>query len=192
MSAEGAAVNPEPFPDQAIGRAPSSPDLAWRGAFPTPAEVDVLRNSLSAVMVKHREQSKQLTALAADHARQSREVAALSAQNLELSRNTAALGVERDNLAKACADAAGGRAAAEAERDDLRYKYDDVRLEYDELLGHHGLEREWSQQLEKRLGEIESSNSWRATRRLRAFFARHPLLRRLAASMLSAVTRRAI
>jgi chromosome segregation ATPase len=173
MSADGAAVNPELSPDKAIGRRDSSPDLALSGAFPNP-EADVLRNSLSAVMLEYHEQAKKFASLAADHARQSQEIAALTAQNAELSRDLAA-----------GADAAARRAAAEAERDDLRSKFDDVRskldelrLEYNELLRRHGFERERSEQLEKRLCEIESSTSWRATRRLRALFARHPRLRR--------------
>jgi septal ring factor EnvC (AmiA/AmiB activator) len=72
----------------------SSPDLGSSAALPNRAEVDVLRNSLSAVMLEYHEESKKSAALAEDHARQSQEIA----------------------------DAAARRAAVEAERDELLLK----------------------------------------------------------------------
>jgi chromosome segregation ATPase len=93
MSMQGAATNSET--DGAIRVRDSSPDLVPGGAASPTAEVDVLRNSLSAVMAEYHEQAKRF---AADHARQSQEIAALTAQNLQLSRDLAALAVERDGL----------------------------------------------------------------------------------------------
>jgi hypothetical protein len=105
MSEDGAALNP----DHAIESPDSLPDPAQRGAFPGRSEADVLRNSLSAVMVEYHEQAKNFTTLTADHARQAQEMARLTAQNLDLSRKLATL-----------AEAATRCAAAEAERDALR------------------------------------------------------------------------
>jgi len=109
MSADGAAMNPELFPDDTIRRQGCSPHLGQSGPLPNSGEVDVLRNSLSAVMLEYHEQSKKSASLAEDHARQSQEIAALTAQNLQISRDLAAR-----------ADAAARCAAAEAERDALR------------------------------------------------------------------------
>jgi hypothetical protein len=95
MSMQGAAMNSET--DGAIRVRGSSGDLHG-GAPAHSAEVDVLRNSLSAVMVECHEQSKKFASLAADHARQSQEIAALTVQNLQLSRDLAGLAVERDAL----------------------------------------------------------------------------------------------
>jgi chromosome segregation ATPase len=96
MSMQGAATNSEP--DGAIRLPDSSGDLVHGGAPSRSAEVDVLRNSLSAVMVECHEQAKKFASLAADHSKQSQEIAALTAQNLQLSRDLAALAVERDGL----------------------------------------------------------------------------------------------
>ena len=90
---QGAATNSET--GGAIVR-DSSGDLVHGGAPSRSAEVDVLRNSLSAVMVECHEQAKRF---AADHAKQSQEIAALTAQNLQLARDLATLAVERDGLA---------------------------------------------------------------------------------------------
>jgi DNA-binding response OmpR family regulator len=153
MSADGAALNP----DHAIEPRGSSSDPAQRGALPGRGEADVLRNSLSAVMLEYHEQSKKSASMAADQARQSQEIARLTAQNLQLSRNLAAL-----------ADAATRRAAAEAERDQLRAR---------------------CSELEKRLFDIEASTLWVATRRLRKVFTRHPRLRRFVKTIRLALAR---
>jgi chromosome segregation ATPase len=175
MSADGAAVKRESSRDDPIGRREFSPGLADSGASANPAEVDVLRNSLSAVMVEHHEQSKKFASLAADHAGQSQDIATLTAQNIELSRDFATLAGKRDALA--------------TERDDLRTTCHELRSEYNELLGAHAFQRERAEKLEKRLFEIESSTSWLATRRVRALFARHPRLHRLAMTVRSALAR---
>jgi hypothetical protein len=94
MSMQGAATNSET--DGAIRVRDSSRDLVHGGATSPSAEVDVLRNSLSAVMVECHEQAKRF---AADHAKRSQEIAALTTQNLQLMRDLAALAVERDGLA---------------------------------------------------------------------------------------------
>ncbi len=77
MSADGAASNRDAVPDHAIHPRESPPALALGGASPHRAEADVLRKSLSAVMVEYHEQSK---------------------RNLQLSRDVAALAGERDAL----------------------------------------------------------------------------------------------
>jgi chromosome segregation ATPase len=109
MSADGAAMRAASSLDGTTVRRDASSDLARTGASANQREVDVLRNSLSAVMVEYHEQSKKFASVAEDHARQSQEIARLTAQNLQLSRNLAAL-----------ADAATRRATAEAEGDELR------------------------------------------------------------------------
>src|SRR5262249_46258826 len=141
MSADGAAIRP------ALSQGDASSDLAGTGASANPDEVEVLRNSLSAIMVEHHEQAKKLASAAADQAIKAQEIAALTAQNLELSRELAAR-----------ADAAARCAAAEAQCEALRSNCRD---------------------LEERLAAIQTSASWRATRRLRAVFGRHPRLHRL-------------
>ena len=93
---QGTATNSET--DGAIRLPDSSGDLVHGGAPSRSAEVDVLRNSLSAVMVEYHEQAKNFTTVTADHARQSQEIAALTAQNLQLSRDLAALAAEREAL----------------------------------------------------------------------------------------------
>ena len=109
MSVDGPAIKPGSLRTAGVPARDCSPDLAQSGPSSNSAEVGVLRNSLSAVMLEHHEQAKKFASMAADHARQSQEIARLTAQNLQLSRNLAAL-----------ADAATRRATAEAERDELR------------------------------------------------------------------------
>ena len=82
MAADGAAMGAASSLDGTIVRRDASCDLARTGASAHPREVDVLRNSLSAVMVEYHEQAKNFTTMTADHARQSQEIAALTAQNL--------------------------------------------------------------------------------------------------------------
>jgi len=193
MSAGGAlAISPGSSRDDAIQSFDSSSDVALGGGPPDAGELDVLRNSISAIMAEHHEQSKNLADLAACHATQAQEIAALterslqlSQENLQLSRENAqlsqhnaqlsqenvqlsqdsvllsqdlaALSVERDALAAAGAEAAARCAASAAETGALRAK---------------------CSELEGRLDDIESSTSWRATKRLREAFTRHPRLRR--------------
>jgi chromosome segregation ATPase len=168
MSANGAASNPASGDGRTIGLRDASSAFARSGALPDSAEMDVLRNCLSAVMLEHHEQSKKFATVAADHARQSKENAVLTAQNLQLSRDVATLAGERDALATARADAVALCAAAEAERDELRSK---------------------CSKLDEHLSDIESSTSWVATRRLREVFDRHPRLRRLATTIQRALAR---
>jgi hypothetical protein len=108
MSADGAAIRPASI-EGTSARGDNSSNLAGAGASANPAEVEVLRNSLSAIMVEHHEQSKKLASMTADHASKAQEIAALTAQNLELSRELAAR-----------ADAAVRCAAAEAQCEALR------------------------------------------------------------------------
>jgi hypothetical protein len=65
MSANGAAMNP----DNAIEPRGSSPKAGQSGALPGQGEADVLRNSLSAVMLEYHEQSKKFASMSADYAR---------------------------------------------------------------------------------------------------------------------------
>jgi hypothetical protein len=62
MSVQGAGINPE---ISSNGARDSSRDLIHGGGSSNSAEVDVLRNSLSAVMLEHHAQSKKLASLAA-------------------------------------------------------------------------------------------------------------------------------
>jgi hypothetical protein len=69
MSADGAAMGAASPLDGTIVRRDASSDLAQAAASANPREVDVLRNSLSAVMVEYHEQSKKFASMSADHAR---------------------------------------------------------------------------------------------------------------------------
>jgi hypothetical protein len=90
MSADGAALNP----DHAFESPGSSPDPAQSGALPGRGGADVLRNSLSAVMLEYHEQSKRSASMAADHARQLAEAAT----------RCAAAEAERDELRARCSE----------------------------------------------------------------------------------------
>lgn len=94
MSVQGAAANPELASGGATRAGDSSRDHG-HGRASHSAEADVLRNSLSAVMVEYHEQTKKLASMAADHARQSQEIAAMAARH-------AAGEAERDALRAEC------------------------------------------------------------------------------------------
>src|SRR5262249_34723370 len=68
MSADGAAIGPALSIGGTIARGDASSDLAGIGASANADEVEVLRNSLSAIMVEHHEQAKKLASAAADQA----------------------------------------------------------------------------------------------------------------------------